>query len=278
VDGGRSGDSAAANETAGHVPQVTAGHTDTDDQGVALRVLLITESTYPFHFGGVSSWCRNLITGLPAVDFHILALVASPDLAPVFKLPPNVSGLSTLPIWEVRDAREMQAGLGRADATRPTRAPDAQDLADGLGRPLGALVSALFAGESDPSALAQQVHALYEFFLANDFDASMRSDVAWQAFIASAQASFPAAASAAGYGQAPIGVSDALTGLHWLYHWLLPLSGPLPAADVAHATMRRCCRRSRRSSTPARAWCSPSTGCISARSTSARPATTEVCS
>jgi polysaccharide biosynthesis protein PelF len=217
------------------VPQPTVRHTDPDAQAAGLRVLLITESTYPFHFGGVSSWCRNLITGLPAVDFHVLALIASPDLAPVFELPANVSGLTTLPIWEVRDAREMQAGLRRSDVERPRPAPD--DLAAGLGRPLAALVSALFSPEPDPAALAQQVHALYEFFLANDFDASMRSEVAWQSFIESAQASFPEAARTAGYSQAPIGVSDALTGLHWLYHWLLPLSRQLPAADVAHATM-----------------------------------------
>jgi hypothetical protein len=202
-----------------------------------LRVLLVTESTYPFHFGGVSTWCRNLITGLPAVDFHILALVAKPDLAPLFVLPTNVSALTTVPIWGVRDALETREPLRLADLRRRHRTPDRQALVDGLARPLRELVEALFSDSADPFALADNVNALHEFFLAHDFDSSMRSGAAWDAFAAGAQTTFPAAARAAGYGDVSISISDVLTGLHWLCHWLLPLSRPLPEVDVAHATM-----------------------------------------
>jgi len=202
-----------------------------------LRVLLITEGTYPFHFGGVSTWCRNLITGLPSVDFHILALVANPDLTPLFELPGNASALTTVPIWGVRSALETSERLRPADRRRARHTADEQTAADGLARPLDELVRALLSVSADPFALADQVNALYEFFLTHDFDSSMRSAAAWEAFASAAQRSFPAAAQAAGYGGAPIGASDVVTGLHWLYHWLLPLSRPLPEVDVAHATM-----------------------------------------
>jgi len=202
-----------------------------------LRVLLITEGTYPFNFGGVSTWCRNLITGLPTVDFHVLALVANADLAPMFELPGNASALTTVPIWGVRSARETSERLRRGDLRRARHTADEQTMADGLAWPLGELVTALLSASADPFALADQVNALYEFFLVQDFDSSMRSAAAWEAFASAAQRSFPAAAQAAGYGGAPIGASDVVTGLHWLYHWLLPLSRPLPEVDVAHATM-----------------------------------------
>ena len=201
-----------------------------------LRVLLITEGTYPFYFGGVSTWCRNLITGLPSVDFQILALVANPDLTPLFELPGNASALITVPIWGVRTAIETSDGL-RPEKRGARHTADEQTVADGLARPLDELVKALLSGSADPFALADQVNALYEFFLIHDFDSSMRSAAAWEAFATAAQRSFPAAAQAAGYGRAPIGASDVVTGLHWLYHWLLPLSRPLPEVDVAHATM-----------------------------------------
>ena len=96
---------------------------------VDLRVLLITESTYPFHYGGVSTWCRNLIIGLPAVDFEILALVANPDLKPIFELPANVSGLTTVPIWEfaTRSRRTSRSGWPTCEAGQaPTRSGDAR--------------------------------------------------------------------------------------------------------------------------------------------------------
>ena len=206
-----------------------------------VRVLLITESTYPFHYGGVSTWCRNLIIGLPAVDFEILALVANPDLKPIFELPANVSGLTTVPIWGVRDALETHEPLRLADLRRAGRLPDQVTLANDLARPLGELVKALFSASADPFTLADHVNALYEFFLVYDFDSSMRSDAAWEAFASAVQTNFPAAADAAGYSDAPLGASDVLTGMHWLYHWLLPLSRPLPEVDVAHATMAGSC-------------------------------------
>ena len=36
------------------------------------HVLLIAEGTYPYHFGGVSTWCHILIHDLPEVDFTLL--------------------------------------------------------------------------------------------------------------------------------------------------------------------------------------------------------------
>ena len=39
-----------------------------------LSVLLTTEATYPFHQGGVSTWCHTLTHRLPEIDFHLLAI------------------------------------------------------------------------------------------------------------------------------------------------------------------------------------------------------------
>ena len=40
------------------------------------KVLLVTEGTYPFIVGGVSTWCDILINGLPAVDWSVLPITA----------------------------------------------------------------------------------------------------------------------------------------------------------------------------------------------------------
>jgi glycosyltransferase involved in cell wall biosynthesis len=40
-----------------------------------LRVLMITEGTYPYAMGGVSSWCDYLVRGLPEIDWEVLPIV-----------------------------------------------------------------------------------------------------------------------------------------------------------------------------------------------------------
>ena len=49
-----------------------------------MRVLLITEGTYPFHWGGVSTWCDLLLRHLPQVEFSLLSIVGDPRIESLF--------------------------------------------------------------------------------------------------------------------------------------------------------------------------------------------------
>ncbi len=64
------------------------------------RVLLITEGTYPYAIGGVSSWCHILIGGLPEIDWDVLPLIAGGqhERATV-ELPPNARLLRPIELW-----------------------------------------------------------------------------------------------------------------------------------------------------------------------------------
>jgi|HubBroStandDraft_1064217.scaffolds.fasta_scaffold76196_1 hypothetical protein len=55
-----------------------------------LKVLLITEGTYPYRFGGVSTWCHQPLTGLRDVEYQVLGIVGDPDVRPIYVLPANV--------------------------------------------------------------------------------------------------------------------------------------------------------------------------------------------
>lgn len=206
-----------------------------------MKVMLITESGYPYRFGGVSTWCRLLVGGLHDVDYRVLAITGDPDSEPIFELPPNVSSLTRIPLWGARESLEARRDLTLRDLRRARRAVDEPTVAERLAPAFGSFVDALLAESTDPVQLAGTVNTLYEFFLDADFDTSMRCHAVWDAFVGSAQARFPAAAERAGYPDAPLQLSDAMTGMHWVHHWLLPLSRPLPAVDVAHATMAGSC-------------------------------------
>jgi glycosyltransferase involved in cell wall biosynthesis len=63
-------------------------------------VLMVTEGTYPYAVGGVSSWCDLIVRGIPEIDWQLLPLVGSgmPAL-PVFELPANVRLVRRLELW-----------------------------------------------------------------------------------------------------------------------------------------------------------------------------------
>lgn len=65
-----------------------------------LRVLMLTEGTYPYAVGGVSSWCDYLVQGLPEVDWEILPIVgAGQGHRRAFATPGNVRVQTPIELW-----------------------------------------------------------------------------------------------------------------------------------------------------------------------------------
>jgi polysaccharide biosynthesis protein PelF len=71
-----------------------------------LSVLLTTEATYPFHQGGVSTWCHTLTHRLPEMDFHLLAVIMHPFLQCRYAMAQNVRSLLKVPLWGTEDPVE----------------------------------------------------------------------------------------------------------------------------------------------------------------------------
>lgn len=65
-----------------------------------LRVLMITEGTYPYAMGGVSSWCDYLTRGLPEIDWEVLPIVGGErGRGSGFELPANVRVKAPVELW-----------------------------------------------------------------------------------------------------------------------------------------------------------------------------------
>lgn len=105
-------------------------------------VLMITEGTYPYATGGVSSWCDVLISGLEETQWEILPITAGGRrMRQRFTLPANARLLRPIELWsENRPRRRMPRIHVRSDVSLPTRllrglmpwTGDHQDLADAL--------------------------------------------------------------------------------------------------------------------------------------------------
>jgi len=84
------------------------------------RVLLLTEGTYPFHVGGVSSWCDLLVNGLPEVDWTVLPIIGGGTRPnPLFDLPPQARLAAPIVLWseELPQRRKAPGALRDLPAT-----------------------------------------------------------------------------------------------------------------------------------------------------------------
>jgi polysaccharide biosynthesis protein PelF len=123
-----------------------------------MRVTLSAEGTYPHQFGGVSVWCDQLVRALHGYDFSVIALVATGAEPVQWELPPNVTGLATIPLWG--------------------SPPGGRRLGRGVPAPVRALIAGLCGGQ-DSGDLGQVLRELSEFAARHSLHAAAVRDV-WE--------------------------------------------------------------------------------------------------
>lgn len=206
-----------------------------------LRVLVTTESTYPFHWGGLSTWCHSLIRELPDVEFSLIAVSSTPLLKAQFELPPNVVDFRPVPLWGVSNAWEIDPGRSAWSVVRRRRRTVDRTIERQFVPAYRAFLSQLLGADRDDAALAGALVEIHRFFDDYDFDRTFRSRVVWDAFTDEIVTRYPAATRRIGYPTSSISLAEASAASQWIYHWLFPLAQGLPRVDVAHATMAGLC-------------------------------------
>jgi glycosyltransferase involved in cell wall biosynthesis len=205
---------------------------------MALSVLLTTEGTYPYHKGGVSTWCDALTRQLGEVDFTLLSLAMHPYLKQSYPLHPNVKRLVTVPLWGIEQATEF-----RHESPFST-------LLDRRWRTNSAVIEQRFlpafegflAGVADPSApvgpVAASLVALHDYCQEYDYDSSMQSEAAWDAVLRL----FASPGPRDGVAPRPVpAVGEIVGSLRLLSHLMQPLALPVPRCDVTHSSAAAFC-------------------------------------
>lgn len=178
----------------------------------AARVTLLTEGTYPHSHGGVSVWCDQLVTGMPDIEFDVIAVTGTGREPIVWDLPDHVRGVLSVPMW------------GTAPEGRPPRGRSRRQLTDAYERFLTALV--------DPGAedgFAPALHAMARAAASGELSPFLRGDTAITILTAVWTRPGPAVR------EARPTLRDALTATALLEHALRPLAAPSPQDGVAHA-------------------------------------------
>ncbi|MDG9723080.1 GT4 family glycosyltransferase PelF [Streptomyces sp. DH41] len=178
----------------------------------AARVTLLTEGTYPHSHGGVSVWCDQLVTGMPDLDFEVVAVTGTGREPLAWDIPEHVSRVVSVPMW------------GPAPQGRAPRGRERVRLAAAYERFVTALL--------DPRAEDGFGPALYRLARAaadGRLSPFLRGDRAIG--ILTAVWNRPGLA----VREARPTLHDAVTATALLEHALRPLAAPYPETGVAHA-------------------------------------------
>jgi polysaccharide biosynthesis protein PelF len=199
-----------------------------------LSVLLVTEGTYPYVGGGVSTWCDSLVRELKSVRFSILAVTGSPITTMKYVLPPNVRFLRQVPLWGSEEPSEYILPE-RSFADIYTNRTETTD--DVIGEKFIPIFEDFLEDLVNPNEAAphpEVIHRLYKYFRRYEYKTTFRSRLTWETFRATLLR------TADRWGQVAEeqpSLFDVTTALRWLYSFLLPLSVALPKTDIAHATL-----------------------------------------
>ena len=203
--------------------------------------MLIAEGAYPFYYGGVSTWCHSLLSETPETDFVMYSIIDDPDLAPKFIMPQSVVDFRPEPLWGIRERLEAKRDLTMVELFRRKARSIPSEVEDVFIPDFRAFVRAVFTGDESPLELSQLLQRMHRFFMQHDYDSVMRSQAAWLCFLEVVQEEAPRILAQSGYPAEIIGLSETITAIQRLYHWLLPLGSPVPKVDVAHAAMAGIC-------------------------------------
>jgi polysaccharide biosynthesis protein PelF len=202
--------------------------------GGRLRIALVSEGTYPFHLGGVSVWCDQLIRGVAEHRFSAVALTVTGQEVSRWRPPVNLDELINVPLW------------GPAPRRRRGPRPDVpgwrfSEAYDAFARALVAPPqTSAMATRRMGESFALALRGLFEYAQGADLGAALLSDRALTTLTDSWRAARADRASRPG-GDGSLTLAEALIASNLIEHMLRPLSWPPLNVDICHLAMNGLC-------------------------------------
>jgi glycosyltransferase involved in cell wall biosynthesis len=199
-------------------------------------VLLTTEGTYPFHKGGVSTWCHVLTHQLPEVDFKLFALVASPYLPLRYDLAPNVQQMIKVPLWGTDDPVEYSWRFPFSKAFKSKLKTTQQSIKTRFIPLFEQFLKAVLWEESKIDLLGQLLLSIHLYFLDYDYYKTMKSQPVWTSFQCLVLSNWQ-------YQCDPnqVTIVELTEALRLLYNFWISIHLPVPVTDITHSSAAAFC-------------------------------------
>lgn len=200
-----------------------------------LRVLLTTEGTYPFHQGGVSTWCDILVRDMKSVDYTVYSILMDPFVTQKFQLPEGTD-LIKVPLWGTEEPSEhlteafSKSFLAKQRTNRKAIETRFIPLFEQL-------VREIINGGQDPETLGDVMLKLHLYFESYEYKASFKSELAWETYkrIVLTEVNGP------GSDWPRPSVNGLIQSMGWIYRFMNILNTPFPRTDVTHASAAAFC-------------------------------------
>ena len=202
-----------------------------------LSVLLTTEGTYPYHKGGVSTWCHALTDKLHDVDFTILALAMHPYLERMYDLTPNVGTLITVPLWGTEDPAEYGWYDSAAEFLRRRWQTTNDVIALRFVPVYERFLREATAARSAPASVADAVSRLHDHFMVFDYQRTMTDRAVWEVFARVITDVWLREDPQ----RAPPMIGEVAAAWRLLYRLLTVLATPIPRTDLTHSAAAAFC-------------------------------------
>jgi glycosyltransferase involved in cell wall biosynthesis len=202
-----------------------------------LSVLLTTEGTYPYHKGGVSTWCHALTRKVDDVDFTILAVAMHPYMERAYELSPNVRDVITVPLWGTEDPAEYGWYDSAADFLRCRWQTTPDVMAQRFLPAYGRFLREAMAADPRPGVVAEAVVDLYEYFRGFDYHRSMTDRLAWDTFVEIVTEAWRQDQP----DQPPPSLGELAEAWRLIGRLMTVLATPIPRTDVTHSAAAAFC-------------------------------------
>ncbi len=182
-----------------------------------LNVALIAEGTYPYHPGGVSVWCDQLVRGMAPHRFSIHSIIAGDEKGMSWPLPDNVDGFHPIPLWSPVPKQRCKARTSRE---------------------LGAIFEQLVTSMVQPDGEHDFLDALYKLYTLSQetpLIGALSSKASLASLLDAMRSAGPEGRTMDG-APVPVTIADARTALDLIERQLRPLFCTPPEADLCHAT------------------------------------------
>lgn len=195
----------------------------------SLRAALVSEGSYPFHPGGVSMWCHQLIEGMPEHSFTVVALTVDGTESSTWAPPGNLAQVVNIPLWGPRPRR--------GDRRRKPPASFAETHY--------MFLRALIGWQEQPAGNAPDatddfffaLRDMFEYAQAGDLGAALACDEALDRLQRVWHDPGIKAHHDTSGRLGPLTLHDAIVATDRIEHMLRPLSHPPVMTDVCHLAM-----------------------------------------
>jgi len=198
-----------------------------------IKVMLITEGTYPYNGGGVSTWAHILCNLVKDVDYTLYSINAFFEEKPRYDLSQNIKNLIQVPLWSLDEPYDYISYGEEYYKTVVKKEWTTDEIVTRKFVPLfKELLSIVYEESPDMETLDKLFKAIWLYFEDYDYKETMRSKPIWETYVGIVTEHItkkdnPSAA-----------LMDITVGMRWIYRFLIPLAiVDIPKIDISHLTI-----------------------------------------